>query len=56
MYYGQVNRKIIGYCIYCGSVVYEDEEGEIIFTGSRECRCALPEEEEEVPPAKTDGL
>jgi len=41
MYYGQVARTIIGYCIYCDSVVYVDEEGETIYTGDKSCNCTV---------------
>jgi len=47
MYYGQVARTIIGYCIYCGCPVYEDEEGDVIYTGPPDCNCTLPRRDEE---------
>jgi len=46
-YYGQRQRTIKGYCIYCDSPVYEDEEGETIYTGPPDCNCTLPVDEED---------
>ena len=47
MYYGQVAREIKGYCIYCDSVIYEDEEGETIYTGPPGCNCTLATDDDE---------
>jgi len=42
MYQGQVKRTYLGDCIYCGCAIWEDEEGEIIYTGESSCNCTLP--------------
>ena len=47
MYYGQRQRIIIGYCIYCDSPVYKDEEGETIYTGPTDCNCTISKKDKE---------
>jgi len=47
MYQGTIKREIIGYCIYCDSPIYRDEEEEIIYTGPTYCNCTLAVEDED---------
>lgn len=41
MYQGTVKRVYLGNCIYCNCPIYQDEEGEIIYTGPKVCNCTI---------------
>ena len=46
MYQGVVKRIYLGDCIYCDCPIYQDEEGETIYTGPTDCNCTLPTKDE----------